>query len=124
MRGLAPELRTRSDILLDRNADEGAVLGPRPVVVLDVRLVEQLVQHEPRVRRALADTAVGDRVLGEVDALALVELGELVVAAERAVVVRGLRPRDVLRARHVAGALRLLLRQVRRSKKLAGELVR
>ena len=46
--------------LLDRDVDQVAPLGPRAVVVLDVLLPEQLVQHEPRVRRALADPAVGD----------------------------------------------------------------
>src|SRR3954447_1756727 len=114
----------RSDVLLDRDTDERAVLGPRAVVVLHLRLVEQLVQDETRVRRTLADAAVGDGVLAEVDALVLVELLQLVVAAERAVVVRGLAPRDVLRGRDVSGALRLLLREVRRREQLAGELVR
>ena len=46
--------------LLDRHVDEVAPLGPRAVVVLDVVAAEQLVQDEPRVRRALADAAVGD----------------------------------------------------------------
>src|SRR3954469_4786561 len=113
-----------SDVLLDRDADQRAVLGPRTVVVLDVRLVEDLVQHEPRVRRPLTDAAVGDGVLAEVDAFALVELGQLVVATERAVVVSGLAPRNVLGGRHVTGTLRLLLRQVCRREQLAGELVR
>ena len=40
---------------LYRHADEAPVLGPGAVVVLDVGLVEQLVQHEPGVRRPLAD---------------------------------------------------------------------
>src|SRR4051794_11733772 len=103
-----------SDVLLDRDTDQRAILGPRTVVVLDLRLVEDLVQHEPRVCRPLADPAVGNRVLAEVDALVLVELLQLVVTAEGAVVVRGLRPRDVLRGRHMAGTLRLLLRKMRR----------
>ena len=47
----------------DRHADQRAVLGPRTVVVLHVRLVEDLVQHEPGVRGALADPAVRDGVL-------------------------------------------------------------
>src|SRR3954451_7721096 len=113
-----------SDVLLDRDTDQRAVLGPGTVVVLDLRLVEDLVQHEPRVRGALTDPAVGDGVLAEVDALVLVERLQLVVAAEGAVVVRGLAPRDVLRGRDVTGALRLLLREVCRCEELAGELVR
>ena len=60
--------------LLDRDADERPVLRPRAVVVADVRHAEQLVQDEPRVRRALADAAVRDRVLAQVDALFAVEL--------------------------------------------------
>ena len=48
------------DVLLDRDVDHVAPLGPGAVVVLDVVLAEQLVQHEPGVRRALADPAVGD----------------------------------------------------------------
>ena len=35
------------DRLLDRHADEAAVLGPRAVVVADPLVAEQLVQHEP-----------------------------------------------------------------------------
>ena len=48
------------DVLLDGDGDHVAPLGPRAVVVLDVVVAEQLVQHEPGVRRALADPAVGD----------------------------------------------------------------
>src|ERR1700712_2132414 len=82
---------------LDRDADEGPVLGPGAVVVLHVLMAEDLVQHEPGVRAALADAAVGDGVLGLVEAGVAVELGQLVVGAEGAVVVRGLAPRDVHR---------------------------
>ena len=57
-----------SDVLLDRHADERAVLGPRAVVVLDVLVAEQLVQREPGVAGALADAAVGDGVLAVVQA--------------------------------------------------------
>src|ERR1700728_4487365 len=84
----------RSRAALDRHADQGAVLGPRAVVVLDVRLAEQLVQHEPGVRRALADAAVGDGVLAEVHARAAVERLQILVRFERAVVVGRLGPRD------------------------------
>src|ERR1700712_134978 len=109
--------------LLDRDADEGAVLDPAAVVVLDVGLAEQLLQHEPRVRRALADPAVGDRRLALVVALLGVQRLELLVALERAVLIGRLAPRDVLRGRDVAALLRLLLRQVRRREDLPGELV-
>src|SRR5918999_2767053 len=45
--------------LLDGSPDEGAVFGPRAVVVLDVAVPEQLGQREPGVRAPLADAAVG-----------------------------------------------------------------
>src|SRR5215207_10452935 len=109
--------------LLDRDADERAVLDPAAVVVLDVGLAEQLPQHEPGVAGALADAAVGDGRLAVVVALLGVERLELLVALEGAVLVGRLAPRDVLGGRDVAALLRLLLRQVRGGEDLAGELV-
>src|SRR4051794_32104448 len=100
-----------SDTLLDRDADERAVLGPRAVVVLHVVLAEQLAQDEPGVARALADPAVGDGLLAGVQAGVGVELAQLVVALEGAVLVGRLAPRDIDRRRDVSGALRALLRQ-------------
>src|SRR3712207_3267856 len=89
--------------LLDRDADEGAVLGPRAVVVLDVPVAEQLAQHEPGVAGALTDPAVGDGVLRGVQAHLGVELGELLVALEGAVLVGRLAPRHVQRGGDVPG---------------------
>src|SRR5260370_20587015 len=58
-------------------------LGPRAVVVLDVGQAEQFVQHEPGVRRPLADPAVGDGGPAGIQArLALRERTELVVGTE------------------------------------------
>src|SRR5919197_1008642 len=74
-------------------ADQRTPLGPGTVVVLHVRLAEDLVQHEPGVRRPLADAAVGDGVLAEVDAGVGVQLPQLVVGTEGAVVVGRLAPR-------------------------------
>ena len=88
--------------LLDRHVHEVAPLGPRAVVVLDVILAQQLVQHEPRVRRALADPAVGDDRLAVGDALRAVELGEVVGGLEGPVLLDGLRPRHRGRAGDVA----------------------
>src|SRR5205807_4711239 len=96
---------------LDRHADQRAVLGPRSVVVLHVGVAEQLVQGEPGVAGALADPAVRDGRLGLVQAGLLVQLPDLVVGLEGAVLVGRLAPRHVQRCRDVAGALRLLLRQ-------------
>ena len=71
----------------------------------------------------LADAAVRDGRLAVVEPGLAVQLAQLVVGLEGAVLVRRLAPRDVDRRRHVAGPLRLLLRQVRRGEDLAGELV-
>src|SRR4029453_8279302 len=89
-------------------ADQRTPLGPGTVVVLHVLLAEDLVQHEPGVRRALADPAVRDGVLAEVHPGVGVQRPQLVVGAERAVVVGRLAPRDVGRGRDVTRALRLL----------------
>src|SRR2546423_1078863 len=81
----------------------------RVVVVLHVGVAEQLVQREPGVRGTLADPAVGDRRLGLVDAGLLVQLTQLVVVPEGAVLVGRLAPRHVDRGRDVPGPLCLLL---------------
>src|SRR3990172_2902320 len=70
---------------LDRDVDHRAPLGPRPVVVAHAGVAEQLVEHEPGVAGALADTAVGDDVLVGRHALALVERAQLLGALEPAV---------------------------------------
>ena len=92
------------------DVDQVAPLGPRAVVVLDVVAAEQLVQHEPRVRGALADPAVGDdrrrrwsrpcRRRARASSSA-----DLNVPSS----LHRLRPRDRRGARDVAGALRALL---------------
>src|SRR6185437_11085119 len=83
----------RLDVFLNRHVDQVAPLGPRAVVVLHVVLAEQLVQHEPRVRRALADAAVGDDVVAVEDALARVELAQIVRVLEGSVLLHRLGPR-------------------------------
>ena len=62
MDGVAPTRRPPAGDL-DRHPHHGAPLGPRAVVVADAREAEQLVQHEPRERRPLADPAVRDDVV-------------------------------------------------------------
>src|SRR5918996_4065450 len=114
MRAVSVQQKWPGGLLLYGHPDEAAVLGPRPVVVAHVVEPEQLLQHKPRMRGALADAAVGDDVLVRSDALGLVQGLELVGGLERAVLVHGLRPRDVGRAGDVARDLSLLLREVRR----------
>src|SRR6185503_14998037 len=82
------------DGLLDRHADEAAVLGPRPVVVADPAVAEQLVQDEPRMARPLTDPAVGDDVFVGRDPLRLVQRREVLRVLERPVLLDRLGPRD------------------------------
>src|SRR6478736_6082551 len=80
--------------LLDRHADQAAVLGPRPVVVANAAVAEQLVVDEPRRARPLADPAVGDDVLVGRDALRLVQRREVLGVLERPVFLDRLGPWD------------------------------
>src|SRR4051794_32935065 len=129
MPGIKPRrgygMRRLGDVLLHRQADHAAPLGPRAVVVLDVVDPEQLVQHEPGVRAALADAAVGDdrRSLAD-DALAGVQVAQLVGGLERAVLLDRLRPGHRGRAGDMATALRALLLVARHRDLLAAELLR
>src|SRR5690349_6914601 len=108
---------------LDRGTHQGAVFRPTAVVVLDVLVSQQFLQHEPGVRRALTDTAVGDGFLLAVEARLGVQLGQILVRLEGAVLVGRLAPRNVDRAGDMPWPLALLLRQVRGSEDLPGELV-
>src|SRR5438093_12214819 len=110
-RGPGPPPQRAELTLLHRCADEGAVLRPGSVVVLDGSVPEQLGQREPRVARALTDPAVGDDLLVGGHALALVQRLELIGRLERPILVRRLDPGDVRGAGDVAGNLRLLLRK-------------
>src|SRR5436190_11081199 len=111
-------------VSLDRDVDHVAPLGPRAVVVADVVAAEQLVQHEPRVRRALADPAVGDdRGVTRDDTLRRIEVLELFARLEGPVLAHGLRPRDRSGAGDVAGTLRALLLVAGHRDQLARELL-
>src|SRR5512134_554288 len=97
-------LRLRA--LLDRVADQVAPFRPRAVIVLDVLVAEDVLQHKPRMRRPLPDAAVGyDFVLTAGDALAAVERLQGFLALERAVFGHCLRPGNVDGRRDVTGAL-------------------
>src|SRR3990172_11043264 len=111
--------RTSPPLLFDRRADERAPLGPGALVVLYVLVAEQVRQHEPGVRRALADAAVGDDFLVRGYALATIYRHQLVGVLERTVFVACLAPADVEGARDVAAPLRAFLRQVLRRQELA-----
>src|ERR1700754_3818164 len=77
---------------LDRGSHQGAVLGPTSVVVLDVLVSQQLLQHEPGVRRTLTDTAVGDGLLLSVESGLGVQRSQIVVGLEGPVLVGRLAP--------------------------------
>src|SRR5205823_14644672 len=62
-------------------------------------------QHEPGVARTLADTAICDRLLRSVHALAAVYLAQLIGGFESAVIVAGFSPRNAARPWDVAAAL-------------------
>src|SRR5215213_8599801 len=94
---------------LDRGTHQGAVFGPTAVVVLDVLVSQQFLQHEPRVRRALTDAAVGNGFLLAVQAGPGVQLAQVLVGLERAVLVGRLAPRNVDGARDMPWTLALLL---------------
>src|SRR2546425_2128808 len=100
--------------LLDRHSDEASPLRPRSVVITHALVAEQVLEHEPGVRTALADAAVRDGLAFPVDALTAVDLTELLGALEAAVLGDGGRPRNVLRSRDVAPTLRAFLWQVLR----------
>src|SRR6266699_4186863 len=53
-------LRCTLSRLLDRRPHEVPPLRPGAVVVPDVRVSEEVLQDEPRVRRPLADSTIGD----------------------------------------------------------------
>ena len=56
-------------LFLDGSVDQAAPLGPGTIVVADIFIAEQVVQHKPGVAAALANAAVGDDVLLGSDAL-------------------------------------------------------
>src|SRR5947209_10014067 len=64
---------------LDRGTHQGAVFRPTAVVVLNVLVSQQFLQHEPGVRRTLTDPAVRDGFFRAVQAGVGVELGQLLV---------------------------------------------
>src|SRR4051812_5758014 len=108
--------------LLDGRADEIAPFGPGTVVVLDVLVSEQVLQHEPGMARSFADAAVGDHGRIGCGSRAAIELLQFFARLERAVLVAGLAPRDALRARDVSATL-TGLRQSRRCQDLPRELL-
>src|ERR1700680_551690 len=63
LRPLAPRGR-RGGFLLDWRAHQVSPLGPRAIVILHAIVAQQVRQHEPGMRTALPDAAVGDHFVG------------------------------------------------------------
>src|SRR5439155_16927617 len=97
-----------------------APFGPVTVVIGDLVVAEQILQHEPRVAGALADATVGYHGLRSVDSFAAVQSFQFVIGLERAVLVNGLAPGDGARSGDMSAAL-AGLGQSRRRQDLAGE---
>src|SRR6267378_8398313 len=110
--------------LLDRRPHEVAPLRPGAVIVLHVRVAEEVLQDEPGVGRPLPDPAVCDDLLVRRDAFAFVEGLEILSRLERAVLVDGLGPGNVLRPGNVPASLRVLRRIFRRREDLSREFLR
>src|SRR5690348_13645112 len=78
---------------LDRGADGVSPLRPASVIVADTVISQQVLEHEPGVRRPLADATVRHHVvIGTQRRFTLVQRSQLVGAAERAIRVGGTRP--------------------------------
>src|SRR5437868_7594752 len=58
----------------DWSTDQIAPFGPRTVVIAHIFEPEQILQHEPGVRTALANAAIGDDFVSAVNSLFPVEL--------------------------------------------------
>src|SRR5215472_9559614 len=114
----------RERLFLDWNTDRAAPLRPGAVVVADVGVAEELVENEPGVSGALTDAAVGDHFAVTGDSLAGVDLPQVGLVFEGAVLLYRGGPGDVGSGRDVAAALSAFLRQVLRSQQLARKLSR
>src|SRR5207237_7418006 len=89
----------------DGRANEIAPFRPGAVVVAHLVEAQQILEHEPGVRAALADAAVSNDFILAVNALGFIELLQIVEGFEGAVFVGGLRPGNIGGLRNVTGAL-------------------
>src|SRR4051812_5010232 len=99
---MPPFLPSEPALQLDGSADQRSPLGPTPVVVADVGIAEEFGQDEPGVGAALTNPAVGDRRLASDNALAAIELAQLVGGLEGAILGDRTRPRHVCGTGNVA----------------------
>src|SRR5581483_5483928 len=100
----------RSGSPSDRGPHQVAPFGPGAVIILAVRVAEQIGQHEPGEAGTLADAAVGDDRVVRLEAdLLLVDGAELLGGLEGPVLLDGSAPGDVLGARDMPAAEGALL---------------
>src|SRR5580693_6754667 len=106
----------------DGGADQVAPLGPRTVIIAHVVVAQQILQHKPGVRTALADAAISDDFIGARNTFWLIEPLKILERLEGAIFVGSLRPRDIRGLGDVSGAL-CRFRHPWRSDNLSGELI-
>src|SRR5260370_39979742 len=79
----------------DGSANQIPPFRPRAVVTANLVEAQQILEHEPGMRAALADAAVSDDFAWAGDALVAVELLQIIERFEGAVFVGGLRPGNI-----------------------------
>src|SRR5712664_2408002 len=107
-------IQPRRGLSFNRHPDQTAPLRPGAVVVLDLRVAQQIRQREPGERGPLADPAVGNHVLIRPNPLPLIEALEVLCIFERPILPHVLRPGNVAGPGDVTATLRSLLRVGRR----------
>src|SRR5947207_2270082 len=95
-------------LLLDGCADEAAPLGPGAIIVANVRIAQQIVQHEPGVATALPDEAIDDHLFVGGNAFARIQRAQFLRRSESAVFVHGHHPGNIDGAWYVPTSPRTL----------------
>lgn len=86
-----------SRALLDRGVHDRTPFDPGAVIVPHVAVSQQVLEHKPRVRAALADPAIRNDILVRGGSFPPVKLLQIVNRLERAVLLDGLGPGNALR---------------------------
>src|ERR1017187_10457231 len=119
-----PARGSSSGSLGDRGPHEVAPFGPGTIIVPDAGIAQQIGQYKPGQARAFADPAIGNDVISRLEAdLGFVDRPELGDRLERAVLVHGAAPGDILGTRNVAAAQRAFLGIGLHVQELAGKLL-
>src|SRR6266699_1641739 len=113
-----------SALLLDGCSDEAAPLCPGAIVVANVGIAQQGVQHEPGVATAFPDATIGDHLFVGSDAMACIQRAQFLRRLEGAIFPHGHRPGNIDRPWNVPASLRPLLMPVGRSEQLPAEFAR